>query len=1453
MFDNKDVGNFGLTETMNSLLWNMTEVPAPHTWWFHFRVVSTQQEQSDQYHGDFQGYHLVFENYDPTFIKTHRLPDGNLYKLKDGIFDGSLLKRHQGSRSVTDDSDFQNIRRNLRPERSDEWLNNNVNYDKAYRYHTVNEAVRHFDVQPRDSHSKNRAWFFAPHPENHLGRLWTLPWDSDASWGPNWGSGIDYSHNAAIIANGGKPDFVRDYRNFIREFRDLLWTEEVINPLMDRLADRIREFVPADRDRWKDAPASVGRQDFGSMEWKLQDMKNFAFVGWSGQGGPDVPAGGRAKRLDDLARDSAIPRTPTLTYSGPAGQPLDRIQLKSTDFSDPQGDNTFDAIQWRIAEFAPMEVPDLISGNKPRMEWFPDWDSGFLDTFSDTIQVPARTLEQGSTYRARVRHKDNTGRWSHWSAPVEIIPGAPATLSELQRNLAITEIHYAPSAPTAAENAAGFSSSDFEFVEVKNVGSSMLDLSDVRFTKGVDFDFAPGTQLPPGGILLVVGHQTAFESRYGNGHPVAGVFTGNLANGGENIKLTLGPGTAIHEVNYDNKSPWPVQAGHSLVLVPLAPGTTHANPVSWKASGEAGGTPGIDETFVVSDPKVRITEFMAINSSSYKDSAGGSPDWVELFNPAGTPADLSGWALTDDPREPALWKFPENTVLEPGSRIIVFASGRETFPAQELHANFKLGGSKGGFLALTNPAGDMVQMFHDYPAQREDFSYGLSQDGDSIRFFETPTPSQANGEGILGFVKDTNFSHDRGFYDRPFDLVIRTTTKDAEIYYTTDGSKPSSQNGTLYDGPITISTTTTLRAIAFKNGYIPTNVDTQTYLFPADVLRQSNSPSGFPTKWNGHPADYEMDPEVVNDPRWSKDILNDLLTIPSLSLVLDRDDMFHAQNGIYPKGESVEKATSVELIHPDGKKGFQIDGSVQIAGGSSVNRWKSEKLSMRLKFTSEYGPSSLKHPVFGEDAAQEFDTLVVDARLNNVWSYGGGADPVNQRRRGQYLRDQYAADLQRKLGGVAPHGFNIHLYIDGLYWGLHTLHERPDENFVHQYRGGSPDDYHVMKHRTSTVVHGDKSAYQSLVNTANQNLAVEANYEKVLQLLELEPFIEYMLVNFYLGNTDWGHQNWYASTHTTDLARNWRFHSWDAEHIMESLNQNAVTRNNNGGPTRIHQQLKANLEYKMLFADLAYKHMYHDGILSPTNAAAHYRYKASIIERAVIPESARWGDNQRSQPYTQIDWIAERNNLLNNYFPKRRDIVVQQLRNDLAYPSIDPPSFSQRGGEVAMDYALTLSAEKGDIYYTTDGSDPRNKGGSISDTASLYDTGIPLNEPSTQVHVRVRLGSEWSAIDKATFIVEPTKPSPTSLAITEILYDPIAANENEIAAGFEDADFEFLEVRNLHKTQPVKLAGLRFTEGIEFSFPSELVLDPGSYAVLVANRRAFESREWLEIHHTWRV
>ena len=1442
MYDNKDVGNFGITETMNSLLWNMVDVPAPHTWWFQFRVIHTEEEQVDQYHGDFQGFQLVFENYDGKFLKTHNMPDGNLYKLKDGIFDGNKIKRHQGTKSTTGDSDFQNIRKNLRPDRSDSWLNLHVNYDKSFRYHTINEAVRHYDVQPRDSHSKNRAWFFNPYPGNPLGRLWTLPWDSDASWGPNWGAGIDYSHNAAITGNGGKPDFVRDYKNFIREFRDLLWTEEVVNPLIDRLADQIRDIVPADRDRWKDAPSSAGRQDFGTMEFKVQDMKNFAFVGWSGHGGPDVPAGGRAGHLDVLALDQEIPFTPVLTYVGEPGQPLDGIELQTSAFNDPQSATSFGGIQWRIAEVGDIAIPELTTGSKPTLEWYADWDSGELDTFSSTLRIPAQNLTEGRTYRARVRHKDNTGHWSHWSAAVEIIPGPPASLDTLQQDLAISEIHYAPATATTDELTAGYSTSDFEFIELKNVGAGDLDLSDVRFTKGVDFDFAEGTTLSSGGVLLVVANQAAFESRHGTGLPIAGEFTGKLTNGGERLKLSLGAGIAIHEVDYDNKAPWPVVDSHSLVLAPLAPGTAHSSPASWKASPVAGGTPGQDESLQVPVALVRITEFMALNRSTHADTDGDFVDWIELHNHKASPVDLTGWFLTDDPEDPTRWPLPGGTTLDAGANLLVYASGKVPPPQGQLHTPFKLSASKGGFLALTNPAGDMVQMFYDYPAQREGFSYGLANDNGAIRHFDVPTPGQPNGDGVTGLVEDTTFSHKRGFYSQAFDLSIESATGQAQIYYTTDGSLPSTSHGTLYSKPIRITTTTTLRAVATKPGYVPTNVDTQTYLFPSDIVRQPTTPTGFPATWNGHTGDYQMDPEIVDDPRWRTHIEDDLLAVPTLSLVLDRDDFFHASTGIYPKGESVEKPVSAELIYPDGSKGFQIDASIQVVGGSSVNRWKTDKLSLRLKFTSEYGPPKLEFPVFGEHAAQEFDTLVVDARLNNVWSYGGGSSPTLQRQRAQYLRDQFAADLHRQLGGHAPHGFNVHVYIDGLYWGLHTLHERPDENFVHKYRGGSPDDYDVMKHRTSTVVHGTNASYLALVSAANQDLSVQANYEDVLSRLEIEPFINYMLLNFYLGNTDWGHQNWYASTHRTDPNRKWQYHTWDAEHIMEYMSQNATTRNNNGGPTRIHQQLKAHPDYKALFADLAYKHLYNGGVLSPERSAAYYAYKASLIERAIIPESARWGDNRRAQPYTEEDWIAECDNLLNNYFPNRRDTVIQQLRNNNAYPSLDPPTFSQRGGEVPLDYELTLTTQSGDIYYTLDGKDPRNLGGGFNISAQRYTQPIPLTGPSSLVRTRTKSGNEWSAIDEAIFLVDPALPTSANLIVSEILYAPHAPTTNELAEGYDASDFEFIELRNISTTQALQTDGLRFTDGIEFTFPQGLVLDPGARVLLVANLTAFEYR-----------
>ena len=587
MFDNKDVGNFGLTEQLNNGLWNRVGVPAPFVHTYHFRVIDSTNESS-QYSGDFWGMFLAFEDYDTRFLQAHDLEDGNLYKLKDQQFNGNRVKRHQGRLAVTNDSDFQNIRNNLRPVRTDAWLHEHVNYDRWSYYHTIVEAIRHYDFRPADSHLKNRAWYFEPTEEN-FGRMWTLPHDHDASWGPNWNSGEDYSKNA-IYGGSGKPAFKQRYRNAIREFRDLIWTEEVIHSMIDDLADERREMARADRDRWRSAPSAEGSQDFGTMEAKVADMKRFAFVGWSGSSGPTVPAGGRARHLDNLANAegdaTSIPRTRTVSYIGPDGFPADGLAFRSSAFSDPQGSGTFRAMRWRVGEVTDPDAP----GHDPlaplRYEWDAVWQSGDLLTEDRDVVVPP-LVAVGRTYRIRVKMMDSTSRWSHWSAPVEFTVGEPTRPFDHQSYLPVTELMYNPDG-----------GGDFEFIELQNTGPATLDISGVQFTDGIDFEFSGSDveELGPGEYVVLVNNRVGFESRYDTTDiRIAGEYGGRLSNAGEAIGLTLGGNLPIQEFTFDDL--WHVLTdgiGHSLEIVDTAaPLVTWSLGDGWQPSGEVYGTPGL--------------------------------------------------------------------------------------------------------------------------------------------------------------------------------------------------------------------------------------------------------------------------------------------------------------------------------------------------------------------------------------------------------------------------------------------------------------------------------------------------------------------------------------------------------------------------------------------------------------------------------------------------------------------------------------------------------------------------------------------------------------------------------------------------------------------------------------------------------------------------------------------
>lgn len=829
----------------------------------------------------------------------------------------------------------------------------------------------------------------------------------------------------------------------------------------------------------------------------------------------------------------------------------------------------------------------------------------------------------------------------------------------------------------------------------------------------------------------------------------------------------------------------------------------------------------------------RISEFVASNST-FDDGDGNSSDWIEIHNRNNLSLDLSGYHLTDDATNLTKWTFPPGTTLAPDEYRVVFASGTGVpDSAGNLHTNFSLNAG-GEYLALVAPDGLTVaqEFAPSYPPQKTDASY--STDGYRL----LPTPGAANtGTPQAGFVRDTTFDIDRGHFTAPFAVTIESNTPDAEIFYTTDGTDPSPDNGTLYLAPVAVNTTTILRAAAFKDGFIPTNIDTQSYLFLEDVIRQPNNPPNTTTSWAGRIADYEMDPQVIDDPAYASEIIPALQKFPSLSITMDPEG-FYGANGIYQnpqsEGPAWERPVSAELISHDGSEaGFQIDAGMRVQGGSSRNP-DTPKHSLSLRFRTEYGQGKLRYNLFrdspqGRTAVQKFDYLQLRANYN----YGFSHRHFWQCDKAQYNRDTFTNDLFLEMGNVGVHGRWTHLYINGIYWGLYYLHERPDQDYMEAYFGGEDTDYDAIN--KGQAQGGTLTRYSAMAAISRGNIASNTVYETLQTHLNLDSFIDYMMLNFYIGNNDWDGNNWRAAG-TGPTGVPFHYFPWDSEfaistprnspgylNIANALNINVTGRNNrNNRPSGIHQDLTQNADYRLRFADRAHAHLFNGGPLSPEGAAAIWLQRSEDMDTAIVAESARWGDYRRDVQaaggwqqadyylYTKNDpYLTTQSYILNTYLPQRSNIFLNQLRSRNLYPSVDAPTYSQNGNTLTMGNPNG----SGTIFFTTDGSDPRDPG------AQTYSSPISLAS-SANYRSRVLDNGVWSALQSVD-IIAGTPADATNLVISEIYYNEPGQEETG----------EFIELTNI-SANPIDLSNLTFTEGLTYTFPLDTILAPGQQLVL---------------------
>lgn len=719
------------------------------------------------------------------------------------------------------------------------------------------------------------------------------------------------------------------------------------------------------------------------------------------------------------------------------------------------------------------------------------------------------------------------------------------------------------------------------------------------------------------------------------------------------------------------------------------------------------------------------------------------------------------------------------------------------------------------------------------------------------------TPGAVNSAvSYAGIVEAVEVSPARGFYDSAISVTCTSVTAGASIYYTTDGSEPTTSS-TLYSGPISVNSTTVLRTRAFRNGWSPSQPRSDSYVYVDDVVAQPK----WSTQINGQDMEYGMDAAVVADTHYDANgqvvtVQDALKAIPTLSITTDPDHLYSPATGIYVNAtERWERPASMELINPDGSEGFQVNFGLRIRGGWSRHS-NFEKHSFRCLFKEVYGAGKLKYALFGDEGVDRFDGIDLRTAQNYNWATSNSSQNT-------FLRDIAARDSQGATGHPYTRSRYYHLYLNGEYWGLFMTEERPEASFAASYHGGNSEDYDVVKIRSWSesdpyqieATDGTLDAYGRLYAAAMSGFASNADFFAVQgmdasgtpdpsfeRLLDLENLIDHQLLIYYYAAKDNGVTAYQGNSKLNNLYAyynradpdgfKWILH--DCEHSMDVVESSNLDRT---GPythsnfqlleyfnaQTLHEKLSVNAEYRIRFADRVYKHLKNGGALTPSPLETRFDERAAQIDRAIIANAARWGNTSRDRS----TWVtaAATARAFYNGSGDRADAVIGYLDADGLIPSVEPPVLDTSEGTVAVGAQVQLSASGGSIYYTTDGTDPRAVGGAIAGT--LYSGPITITQP-TRVQARVRSGSgEWSALCDGTFWTEAVP-----LAITELMYHAPEGNGHDL-----------IELQNI-SSETVSLKGYKLDDGIEFKFKNSQfpTLAPGAIMVVVDDLDAFTSK-----------
>ncbi len=494
-----------------------------------------------------------------------------------------------------------------------------------------------------------------------------------------------------------------------------------------------------------------------------------------------------------------------------------------------------------------------------------------------------------------------------------------------------------------------------------------------------------------------------------------------------------------------------------------------------------------------------INEFMAANST-IPDESGEFDDWIELFNSGSVAVDLNGYFISDDINDPMAVQIDTSVVIEPGEFVLIWAD--KDLTQGKLHVNFKL--SAGGEqISLMTPGGSFVDSL-SYSLQLDNISYGRGPDGsDDFYFFDNPTPGSSNpSSGDFEKLEIPVFSVQGGIYPGTVSLELSDGMQDASIYYTLDGEEPD-ESSVLYSGQFNLDSTTVVRAKAFKDGYLASDIASHAYF------------------------------------------VDETYSLPILSLVTSPDDMF-GPDGIYTNptegGSEWERYCQAQYFKNENLE-FSIDCGIRIQGSSGV---LNDKKSFRLFFDDDYGQARLEYPLFEGRAVEDFKNIVLRA------GYDDGLDSGEE---GTLLKDPMGNRMYEVTGGLGTGGNWAILTINGEYWGIYELRESMNEHFIESHTGWNDFDMIRFDKFDPELRAGTWEDWDYLRDfLENNDFTDEANYAIADSLIDIDNLVNLLAFVQCSGYAAWGYG---VSTYKEKTpGGKWEYTVWDMDktHKVEYWN-----------------------------------------------------------------------------------------------------------------------------------------------------------------------------------------------------------------------------------------------------------------------------------------------------------